>query len=55
MSDFVSSHQKSKHPKSNKATCLHLKYKHYNHYKYNRSRKCNHTFSQYHNLNIDLD
>ncbi|MDK0814401.1 IS6 family transposase [Clostridium perfringens] len=54
--DSVSSRPKSKYhrcPKCNKATYLHHKYKHYNRYKCG-SRKCNHAFSQYHNLNIDL-
>ena len=53
--DCISSHLKSKYHRCpcNKATYLHYKYKHYNSYKYG-NRKCNHTFSQYHNLNIDL-
>lgn len=54
---YVSICPKSKHPrcsKCNKATYLNHKYKHYNHYKCG-NRKCNHTFYQYHNLNIDID
>lgn len=54
--DSISSRIESKYsryPKCNKATYLHHKHKHYNRYKCG-NKKCNDTFSQYHNLNIDL-
>ncbi len=55
--DSVSSRHKSKYhrcPKRNRATYIHHKYKHYNQYRYGNT-KYNHAFSQYHNLNINLD
>ena len=54
--NFVSSHQKSKYPrchKCNKPIYLNHKHKHYNRYKCG-NRKCNHSFSQYNNIDIDL-
>ena len=54
--DSVSSRHKSKYPKCpkcNRATYIHHKYKHYNQYRCG-NKKCNHAFSQYHNLNINL-
>ncbi len=51
----VSSYPKSTRPrcsKFNKATYINHKYKYYSLY---RNRKYNHVFSQYNNLNIDLN